>query len=74
MAYVAKLNEWVTHRSRTLQGSETRSYVATLEKYILAGLIYFGFAELDRLREVSKSNALRKPLNDEYVPKLEHNI
>lgn len=57
-----------------MERSETRSYVATLEKYILTGLIYFGFAELDRLREVSKSNALRKPLNDEYVPKLEHNI
>lgn len=45
-----------------------------LEKYVLAGLIHFGFADLDRLREVSKSDALLKPLNDEYVPKLEQNI
>lgn len=48
--------------------------MAKLEKCLLAGLIYFGFADLDRLREVSKSEALMKPLNDEYVPKLERNI
>ena len=48
--------------------------MATIEKYFLNGLIYFGFVELDRLREVSKSDALMKPLSDEYVPKLEHEI
>ncbi|KAF4770448.1 hypothetical protein N7455_007102 [Penicillium solitum] len=74
MACVSKLNEWVTHRSRLVQGSEARLYMAKLEKCLLAGLIYFGFADLDRLREVSKSEALMKPLNDEYVPKLERNI
>lgn len=45
-----------------------------LEKYLLAGLIHVGFADLDRLREVSKSDALIKSLNDDYVPKLEQNI
>lgn len=46
--------------------------MVTLEKYPLAGLMHFSFTELDRLREVSKHDALMKPLNDEYVPKLEH--
>ena len=32
--------------------------MAILEKYILARLIHFGFADLDRLREDSKSDAL----------------
>ncbi|KAJ5459262.1 hypothetical protein N7530_011206 [Penicillium desertorum] len=72
MAYVAKLNEWVTHRPRILQRSETKSTMAMLEKHVLAGLVFLGFAELDRLREVSKNDALTKPLNDNYVPKLEH--
>ncbi|CAG7975723.1 unnamed protein product [Penicillium nalgiovense] len=71
-AYIAKLNEWVTHRSRILQRSETKSTMAMLEKHVLAGLLFLGFAELDRLREVSKNDALTKPLNDDYVPKLEH--
>lgn len=48
--------------------------MAMLEKCLLAGLIHLGFADLERLREVSKSDALMKPLNDEYVPKLERNI
>lgn len=43
-----------------------------LEKHVLAGLLLLGFAELDRLREVSKNDALTKPLNDDYVPTLEH--
>jgi hypothetical protein len=42
-----------------------------LEGYVLSGLLYLGFADLDRLREVSKNNALTKPLADEYVPKKE---
>ncbi|KAJ5933714.1 hypothetical protein N7454_006043 [Penicillium verhagenii] len=67
-AYVAKLNEWVTHRSRVLQKYEARTYADTVEKCVLAGLLYLGFAELDRLRELSKSKALMKPLDDEYVP------
>lgn len=46
--------------------------MAMLEKHVLAGLLFLGFAELDRLREVSKNDALTKPLNDDYVPKLEH--
>jgi hypothetical protein len=36
--------------------------------------LLLGFAELDRLREVSKNDALTKPLNDDYVPKLEHTL
>ena len=46
--------------------------MAMLEKHVLAGLLLLGFAELDRLREVSTNNALTKPLNDDYVPKLDH--
>ncbi|KAJ5383075.1 hypothetical protein N7517_000986 [Penicillium concentricum] len=72
-AYVAKLNEWVTHRSRILQGTQARSYIDIVERYILTGLLCLGFAELDLLREVSKSEALTKPIDDDYVSKTEQN-
>ena len=42
-----------------------------LEIYVLSGLLYLEFADLDRLREASKNEAFTKPLSDEYVPKLE---
>jgi hypothetical protein len=42
-----------------------------VESYVLSGLLYLGFADLDRLREVAKNKALTKPLTDDYVPKVE---
>ncbi|KAJ5158872.1 uncharacterized protein N7500_008523 [Penicillium coprophilum] len=70
-AYVAKLNKWVTQRSRALQGSQPESHFDLLERYLLTGLLYLGFAELETLREVTRSDALTKPIDDEYVPKSE---
>ncbi|KAJ5925322.1 hypothetical protein N7454_007961 [Penicillium verhagenii] len=71
MAGVAKLNEWVTHRSRISEKCGPKSKMDMLEAYVLSGLLYLGFADLDRLRQVSKDKALTKPLTDEYVPQKE---
>ncbi|CAG8250496.1 unnamed protein product [Penicillium salamii] len=74
MAGVAKLNEWVSYRSRILEGAEPKSYIELLERQVIAALLYLGFADLDRLREVAKDEALTKPLTDEYVPTVEAEI
>ncbi|CAG8921794.1 unnamed protein product [Penicillium salamii] len=75
MAGVAKLNEWVSYRSRVLEGrAEPKSYIELLEKQVIAALLYLGFADLERLREVAKNEALTKPLTDEYVPAVEAEI
>ncbi|KAJ5185646.1 hypothetical protein N7491_006484 [Penicillium cf. griseofulvum] len=73
VAYVGKLNEWVTHRTRILQASEARSRMDMVERYFILVLLSLGFAELDMLRKVSRNDALMKPINDEYVSKLESN-
>ncbi|CAG8900836.1 unnamed protein product [Penicillium salamii] len=51
--------------------AEPKSYIELLEKQVIAALLYLGFADLDRLREVAKNEALTKPLTDEYVPAVE---
>jgi hypothetical protein len=44
-----------------------------VERYFISVMLSLGFAELDTLREVSGTDALMKPINDEYVSKVESN-
>ncbi|PWY83566.1 hypothetical protein BO70DRAFT_290691 [Aspergillus heteromorphus CBS 117.55] len=70
-AYVAKLNRWVTRRSREMKEPDVFFNASAFEKWLVTTLLHLGFAELEELRDFSHSKALNAPVNDDYVPKRE---
>ncbi|KAJ5737459.1 uncharacterized protein N7483_002584 [Penicillium malachiteum] len=69
-AYVARLNEWVTQKSRSLRNPESSVNISIRTKALVSIILRIGFAELEELMATSKASGLEKPVQvqDEYVP------
>lgn len=69
VAYIARLNEWVTHQSRFIRSKDRSSSVSPYWKSMISTLVSVGFVELEELREVTRARELEKTVDDQYVPK-----